>query len=180
MAGCVFSGPSHLPKLREARNVLQTSSGIIWSLLVESQCHEELQSIELRWWHEQLIAVNAGVFGWSLLVREQNSCKKSCPCDVKREQPASRAWMLSSLRLQIWEFLKENNSLCWCFHFYCIQEKGSWVKFFLPFFRGVSKQDYFKIMPRVQLSCWFLTLIETTLEGFETLANHSAKIAPLF
>lgn len=106
---------------------------------------------ELKRWLEQLIAANTGVWGWSLLVREQKSCKKSWPCTVEREQPASWAWMLSSLGWQIWEFLNKNNSLCWCFCFYCIQENGLWVKFFLPFW-GASKQDYFKIMPRVQLT----------------------------
>lgn len=88
---------------------------------------------ELRQWHEQLIAANTGVLGWSLLVRDQKSCIKSWLCAVEREQPISRAWMLSSLGWQIWEFLNENNSLRWCFHFYCIQENGPWVKFFLPF-----------------------------------------------
>ena len=91
---------------------------------------------ELRQWSEQLIAANTGVLGCSPLVREQKSCKKSWPCAVEREQLASRAWMLSSLGWQIWEFLKENNSLCWCFCFYCIQENGPWMKFFLPFLGG--------------------------------------------
>lgn len=48
----------------------------------------------------------------------------------------SRAWMLNSQGWQIWEFLNENNSLCWCFCSYCIQENGPWVKFFLPFWGG--------------------------------------------
>lgn len=91
---------------------------------------------ELRQWCEQLIAANTGVLGCSLLTREQKSCENSRPCALQREQPASKACMLRSLGWQIREFLKENNSLCWCFRFYCIQENGPWVKFFLPFFGG--------------------------------------------
>lgn len=129
----------------------QTSSGILGSLWLWAIAMKNFGISEVKLCCEQLIAANTGVFGWSLLVTEQKSCKKTCLCAEEREQPASRARMLSTLQWQIWEFLNENNSLCWWFHFYCIQENGPWVKFFLLFFEGVSKHDYFKIMPRVQL-----------------------------
>lgn len=53
---------------------------------------------------------------------------------------------------KIWEFLKENESLCRCYHFCCIWGNQSSGENFALFLEGINKQDFFKIIPRVQLT----------------------------